>query len=120
MSGVFDADGNERKFRWRDAARAAPPKLGCDKRTGSAASVGHIKFRSTEPPADTPPNAVFVDDPSVISDKVLDFCCITIFEACCGQLTFRQNFNLEASDQDPNLGFDGGVLEISVDQGQRY
>jgi hypothetical protein len=72
------------------------------------------------PPADTPPNAAFVDDPSVISDKVLDFCCITIFEACCGQLTFRQNFNLEASDQDPNLGFDGGVLEISVDQGQTY
>ncbi len=34
--------------------------------------------------------------------------------------SFRQNFNLEALDVDPNLGFDGGVLEISVDQGQTY
>ena len=34
------------------------------------------------------------------------------------QLTFRHNFNLEASDTDPNLGFDGGVLEISIDGGQ--
>ena len=33
--------------------------------------------------------------------------------------SFRQNFNLEALDVDPNLGFDGGVLEISVDQGKR-
>ena len=73
-----------------------------------------------DPPADTLPNAASIDDPDVISDKLLDFCCITIFEACCGQLTFRQNFNLEASGKDPNLGFDGGVLEISLDQGQTY
>jgi hypothetical protein len=33
--------------------------------------------------------------------------------------SFRQNFNLEALDVDPNLGFDGGVLEINVDQGKR-
>jgi hypothetical protein len=72
------------------------------------------------PAADTLPNAAFVDDPGVISDKLLDFGMITIFEACCPVLTFRHNFNLEASEQDPNLGFDGGVLEISVDQGQTY
>jgi hypothetical protein len=73
-----------------------------------------------EPPADTMPNAASIDDPSVISDKLLDFCCVTIFEACCGQLTFRQNFNLEASDQDPTLGFDGGVLELSTDGGNTF
>jgi hypothetical protein len=28
--------------------------------------------------------------------------------------SFRQNFNLEALDVDPNLGFDGGVLEIAL------
>jgi len=72
------------------------------------------------PPADTLPNAPFIDDLNVISDKRLDFCCFFTFDACCAQLTFRQNFNLEASDQDPNLGFDGGVLEISVDGGQTY
>ena len=35
-------------------------------------------------------------------------------------MTFRHNFDLEASDEDSSLGFDGGVLEISVDQGQTY
>jgi hypothetical protein len=35
-------------------------------------------------------------------------------------LTFRQNFNLEASDVDPNLGFDGGVLEVSFDGGNTF
>ena len=35
-------------------------------------------------------------------------------------LTFRHNFNLEASSEDPNLGFDGGVLEISTDGGNTF
>jgi Subtilase family len=72
------------------------------------------------PPADTAPNASFIDDPAVVSDKRLDSQQFTIFEAFAGRLTFRQNFNLEASGVDPDLGFDGGVLEISVDQGQTY
>jgi serine protease AprX len=72
------------------------------------------------PPADTLPNAAFVDDPPVVSDKRFDSQEFNIFEAFAGRLTFRQNFNLEASDVDPGLGFDGGVLEISVDQGQTY
>jgi hypothetical protein len=72
------------------------------------------------PPADTLPNAAFIDDPGVISDKLLDLPGLTVFEAVGQQLTFRQNFNLEASAEDPNFGFDGGVLEISVDQGQTF
>src|SRR5213078_2598283 len=61
------------------------------------------------PPADTAPNALFIDDPAVVSDKRLDGWFLDFFEDCCVQLTFRHNFNLEASDSDPNLGFDGGV-----------
>jgi hypothetical protein len=72
------------------------------------------------PPADTLPNAAFVDDPAVISDKLLDSFSFTVFEATSLQVTFRHNFDLEASDEDSSLGFDGGVLEISVDQGQTY
>ena len=64
------------------------------------------------PPADTPPNAAFIDDPAVVSDKVIDSLPFNQFEGNAGQLTFRHNFNLEASDSDPNLGFDGGVLEF--------
>jgi hypothetical protein len=72
------------------------------------------------PPADTPPNALFIDDPAVVSDKRLDSWPVNFFEACCVQLTFRHNFNLEASDLDPNLGFDGGVLEMSTDGGNTF
>lgn len=72
------------------------------------------------PPADTPPNAALIDDPAVVSDKRLDSLSFPFFEACCGQVTFRHNFNFEASDIDPNLGFDGGVLEISLDGGNTF
>ena len=42
------------------------------------------------------------------------------FEGCCPQLSFRHNFNLEASDVDPSIGFDGGVLELSTDGGNTF
>ena len=58
------------------------------------------------PPADSLPNAAWVNEPSVVSDKYLDTSTFFIFEAFSAQLTFRQNFNLQT-------GFDGGVLEIS-------
>ena len=72
------------------------------------------------PPADTPPNAAFIDDPAVVSDKRLDSFQFSLFEGTSADLTFRQNFNLEASKVDPNLGFDGGVLEISFDGGNTF
>jgi hypothetical protein len=58
------------------------------------------------PPADSLPNAAWVNDPNVVSDKYLDSAIFFIFEAFSPQLTFRHNFNLQP-------GFDGGVLEIS-------
>ena len=69
------------------------------------------------PPADTLPNAAFIDDPDVVSDKVLESSSLFLFAP---QLTFRQNFNCEASSEDPSLGFDGGVLEISTDGGNTF
>jgi len=71
------------------------------------------------PPADTPPNAAFIDDPAVISDKRLDSPSFSFFGSR-PQLSFRHNFNLEASDVDPNVGFDGGVLELSTDGGNTF
>jgi len=47
------------------------------------------------PPADTAPNALFIDDPAVVSDKRLDGWSVSFFEDCCVLLTFRHNFNLE-------------------------
>ena len=72
------------------------------------------------PPADTPPNALSIDDPGVVSDKRLDGWFVDFFEDCCVLLTFRHNFNLDASDVDPNVGFDGGVLELSTDGGNTF
>jgi subtilisin family serine protease len=72
------------------------------------------------PPADTPPNATFIDDPGLVSDKRLDGLHLIFFEVFSARLTFRHNFNLEASDTNPNLGFDGGVLEISTDGGNTF
>jgi hypothetical protein len=61
------------------------------------------------PSADTPPNAAFVDDPDVVSDKRLDSPAIAMF-GTNARLTFRHNFNFQSD-------FDGGVLEISIHDG---
>ena len=71
------------------------------------------------PPADTPPNAAFIDDPAVVSDKRLDSLSVSL-QPVLPQLTFQHNFNLEGSEVDPDVGFDGGVLEISTDGGNTF
>jgi hypothetical protein len=66
------------------------------------------------PPADTLPNAVFVDDPATISDKQLVSPKIaSICDAGAVRVSFRNNFNLQD-------GFDGGVLEVSYDDGLTF
>ncbi len=60
------------------------------------------------PASDTAPNAAFVNDPNVVSDKQLITPSFT--PAVNAKVTFRNNFNLES-------GFDGGVLEISINGG---
>lgn len=72
------------------------------------------------PPADTAPNATFIDDPAVVTDKRLDSPSFSFFEGFAVQLSFQHNFNLEASNIDPNVGFDGGVLELSTDGGNAF
>ena len=62
------------------------------------------------PPADSPPNAAWVNDPATVSDKRLDSPPVTIPVLQTSILTFRHNYNFEN-------GFDGGVLEISIDGG---
>src|SRR5262245_21681817 len=48
-----------------------------------------------DPPANSLPNAAFIDDPAVVSYKRLDWQFTFFAPGCCGQLTFRHNFNLE-------------------------
>ena len=66
------------------------------------------------PPADSLPNAAFVDDSATISDKQLlspnmDSTC----DAGAVQVSFRNNFDLQD-------GFDGGVLKVSYDDGLTF
>ena len=72
------------------------------------------------PPYQTFPNATFIDEPAVVSDKRLDSMAFSFFEGFRPQLVFWHNYNLEASDVDPTVGFDGGVLEISTDGGNTF
>jgi hypothetical protein len=66
------------------------------------------------PPADSLPNAAFVDDPATISDKQLLSPTISfICDLGRLQVSFRNNFNLQD-------GFDGGVLEVSYDHGLTF
>src|SRR6478735_3684126 len=65
------------------------------------------------PPADSLPNAAWVNDPAVVSDKRLDSPPMAI-TSNIAQVTFRNNYNLEAN---PPSFFDGGVLEISIGGG---
>jgi N-acetylneuraminic acid mutarotase len=62
------------------------------------------------PPADTTPNAAWINDPAAISDKYLDSPPIIIGQLENAALMFRNNYSLEA-------GLDGGVLEVSIDGG---
>jgi hypothetical protein len=62
------------------------------------------------PPADSPPNAAWVNDPATVSDKRLTSPPVTIPFLQNAGLMFRHNYAFED-------GFDGGVLEISIDDG---
>jgi hypothetical protein len=96
-------------IQWLATNALGPPPLWVTSNTGLPS-----------PPADTLPNAAFVDDPDTVSDKRLDSMLFSFFEGCCAQLSFRNNFNLEASEVEPTVGFDGGVLELSTDGGNTF
>ena len=102
---------------------ATPPALPTDWLATNALGPPPLWVTSNSgvpvPPADITASAAFIDDPAVVSDKRLDSLHFPL-AAASAQLTFQQNLNLEASGVDPNLGFDGGVLEVSFDGGNTF
>ena len=68
---------------------------------------------TTTTTADSPPNAAFTDDPAAVTDKRLDSPLIAL-PIDAEELRFRNFHNLEASS---TVGYDGGVLEISISGG---
>lgn len=65
------------------------------------------------PPAESLPNAAWINDPDPISDKYLDSPAGTIDPIGSSALIFWNNYALED-------GFDGGVLEVSTDGGNTF
>jgi hypothetical protein len=72
----------------------------------TSASGAESAWVSTTTASDTAPNSVFTPDPASIGLSELDSPAITLPAGQC-QLTFRQDYDLEAT-------YDGGVLEIAI------
>ncbi len=84
--------------------------------TTAAAGVASNWVTSTAS-ADTTPNAAFSADSAGAGVDELDSPSFAAGSSAAAQLTFRQNYSLTASATNPALGYDGGVLEISIDGG---
>ena len=69
--------------------------------------------------SDTAPNNAFIDDQTMVSDKVLNSRNITINSAT-SVLSFRNNFNTEYDPPPAETFWDGGVLEVSTNGGVDY
>jgi hypothetical protein len=104
-----------------------PPTGNCTENFdgGSTLPAGWMATNAAGPPPlwaisttnpDTPPNAAFVSDTSVISDKRLDTRPIVI-GAGPAQLTFRNNYDFEYDPPPAEVFWDGGVLEVSINGG---
>jgi hypothetical protein len=76
--------------------------------TASEAGCGDntLWINSTTDP-ETPPNAAFINDPSCVTDAMLESPDIMMPNFGSMTLTFSNNYNLETN-------YDGGVLEISI------
>jgi len=85
-------------------APALPSSWAATNATGAAP----LWVTSTTSP-NSAPNALFVDDPAALTDKIITSPAINIGSAAA-QLSFRHTFSLES-------GFDGGVVEASIDGG---
>lgn len=62
------------------------------------------------------PNDAFAPDVNNVGNTTLDTPTINV-PAAGGQLTFKNLYNMEASTTSPTVGFDGMVLEISINGG---
>jgi hypothetical protein len=62
---------------------------------------------------DTAPNSAFVAEPDTIGTSDLVSPSIPIMSSLA-QLTFANNYDIEAEPSSPSIAYDGGVLEISI------
>ncbi|HUJ09991.1 MAG TPA: PKD domain-containing protein [Verrucomicrobiae bacterium] len=82
----------------------------------TSASGAQSSWVTSTTSADTAPNAAFSSDTNSVGINELDSPSIAI-NSSMAQLTFRQNYSLTVSSTNSALGYDGGVLEISIGGG---
>jgi hypothetical protein len=70
-------------------------------------------FATSSASSDTAPNAAAVSEASQASDIVLTSPTFTVATSQA-VLTFRHSFDLEGDPVDATIGYDGGVLEVSI------
>ena len=102
-------------FLFENFDNVTPPALPPGWTAGNVIDPDGILWQTSNsgnpsPPADSPPNAAWINDPDTISDKHLDSPPIIIDQLENAGLSFRNNYGLENT-------FDGGVLEVSIDGG---
>lgn len=82
----------------------------------STASGAETIWVTSATSSDTAPNAAFAPDPADLGETFL-FSPVFRVASNGGQFSFRNLYNLEAAANSPDLGFDGMVLEISINSG---
>lgn len=82
--------------------------------TGGGGASAWVTSSSTR---DTLPNAAFCGGSSSVGSNALVSPNITLPLGSAGQLSFRNNYNLEAKTLDQTTAYDGGVLEIKIGSG---
>ncbi len=100
---------------YQDFDGVTPPALPPGWTAANAINPDGVSWQTSNsglpsPPADTLPNAAWINDPATVSDKRLTSPPVTIPVLQNAALMFRHNYAFED-------GFDGGVLEISIDGG---
>ncbi|HKB68576.1 MAG TPA: carboxypeptidase regulatory-like domain-containing protein, partial [Pyrinomonadaceae bacterium] len=82
----------------------------------TAASGSEVAWVTSATNPISAPNDAFAPDVTTVGNTVLDTPTINV-PATGGQLTFRNLFNMEAAASPTGAGFDGMVLEISINGG---
>jgi uncharacterized repeat protein (TIGR01451 family) len=83
------------------------------------ANGGDVPWIATNRFASSGPNSEYVIDAATNGESDL-FSAIIPIASATAQLSFRQYYNVEDSPENPLQGYDGGVLEISIDGGVSY
>jgi hypothetical protein len=121
FSGNYNYNGNFCPTLTENFDSVTPPALPPNWVATNVIDPDGILWQSSNsgtpsPPADSLPNAAWVNDAGSLADKRLTS--LTLTYGAGAQLTFTANYDLE--QQDGTTAYDNGLLEISFDNGSTF